>query len=97
MARSAADSRCAAAACTSLPLGRGQSADLEIELAGGVTLGGARPGKRVHATVTGGAVGLILDARDMPLALPRRSEDRRAVLAGWRDTFLREPALPAGR
>ena len=29
-----------------------------------------------------------------PLALPRRSEDRRAVLAGWRDTFLREPAPP---
>ena len=49
----------------------------------------------MHATVTGGAVGLILDARDMPLALPRRSEYRRAVLAGWRDTFLREPALPA--
>jgi len=78
-----------------LPLGRGQSADLEIELAGGVTLGGARQGKRLRATVSGGAVGLILDARDMPLALPRRSEDRRAVLAGWRDTFAREPALTA--
>ncbi|HEY7600292.1 MAG TPA: hypothetical protein VH741_10230, partial [Candidatus Limnocylindrales bacterium] len=78
-----------------LPLGRGQTADLEIELAGGVSLGGARHGRRVHATVVGGAVGLILDARDMPLALPRRSEDRRAVLAGWRDTLLREPAAPA--
>jgi hypothetical protein len=78
-----------------LPLGRGQAAELEIELASGVTLGGARHGRRVHATVAGGAVGLILDARDTPLALPRRSEDRRAVLTGWRDTFLREPALPA--
>ncbi len=39
-------SRCAAAACDVLPLGRGQAADLEIELAGGVTLGGARQGKR---------------------------------------------------
>jgi hypothetical protein len=78
-----------------LPLGRGQAADLEIELAGGVTLGGARHGKRVHATVSGGTVGLILDARDIPLALPKRSEDRRAVLAGWREAFLREPATPA--
>jgi hypothetical protein len=77
-----------------LPLGRGQAADLEIDLAGGVTLGGARHGRRVRATVSGGAVGLILDARDAPLALPRRSEDRRVVLAGWRDTFLREPAQP---
>ena len=77
-----------------LPLGRGQAAELEIELAGGVTLGGTRHGRRVRATVSGGAVGLILDARDAPLALPRRSEDRRAVLAGWRDTFLREPAQP---
>jgi MutL protein len=78
-----------------LPLGRGQTADLEIELAGGVTLGGARQGRRLRATVSGGAVGLILDARDTPLGLPRRTEDRRAVLAGWRDTFLREPGLTA--
>jgi MutL protein len=77
-----------------LPLGRGQAAELEIELAGGVSLGGTRHARRVRATVSGGAVGLILDARDAPLALPRRSEDRRAVLAGWRDTFLREPAPP---
>jgi hypothetical protein len=75
-----------------LPLGRGQSAELEIELASGVSLGGPRHGRRVHATVTGGAVGLILDARDIPLAAPRRSDDRRAVLSGWRDAFLREPS-----
>jgi hypothetical protein len=75
-----------------LPLGRGHSADLEIELVAGVSLGGARPGRRVHVTVTGGSVGLVLDARDMPLAAPRRTDDRRAVLSSWRDTFLREPA-----
>ena len=89
-------SRCVAAACSR---------------AAARTRAGGRPGdragrrrharrrraraRRLHATVSGGAVGLILDARDMPLGLPRRSEDRRAVLAGWRDTFLREPALPA--
>jgi hypothetical protein len=79
-----------------LPLGRGQAAELEIELGAGVTLGGPRQGRRVQATVTGGSVGLLLDARDMPLALPRRSDDRRAVLSAWRDTFLREPAAPVG-
>jgi hypothetical protein len=77
-----------------LPLGRGHAADLEIELGSGVTLGGPRHARRVQATVTGGSVGLILDARDSPLALPRRSDDRRAVLSGWRDAFLREAAAP---
>ena len=77
-----------------LPLGRGQAAELEIELSGGVTLG-ARARATCACHRVRWAVGLILDARDTPLALPRRSEDRRVVLAGWRDTFLREPALPA--
>jgi hypothetical protein len=77
-----------------LPLGRGQAAELEIELGAGVTLGGPRQGRRLHAAVSGGTVGLMLDARDTPLALPRRSDDRRAVLSAWRDTFGREPATP---
>jgi hypothetical protein len=78
-----------------LPLGRGQSAELDIELMPGVTLGGARAGRRIQASVTGGSVGLLLDARDVPLAAPRRTDDRRAVLAAWRDTFLREPSTTA--
>ncbi|HET6820781.1 MAG TPA: hypothetical protein VFH98_09525, partial [Candidatus Limnocylindria bacterium] len=78
-----------------LPLGRGQSAEVEVELMPGVSLGGARPGRRIHANVSGGAVGLLLDARDMPLAAPRRTDDRRAVLSAWRDTFLREPSATA--
>jgi hypothetical protein len=77
-----------------LPLGRGQSAELEIELEAGVTLGGPRRARRAQVTVTGGALGLILDARDVPLSLPRRADDRRAVLAGWRDAFAREPSTP---
>ena len=77
-----------------LPLGRGQAAELEIELAPGVSLASPRQGARVHATVSGGAVGLVLDARDSPLILPRRSDDRRAMLADWRDTFIREPLAP---
>jgi hypothetical protein len=77
-----------------LPLGRGQAAELEIELGSGVSLGGQRQGRRLRASVSGGTVGLVLDARDTPLALPRRSDDRRAVLSSWRDTFAREPAAP---
>jgi len=79
-----------------LPLGRGQAADLDIELDGGATLGGPRRSRRVRASVIGGTVGLVLDARDIPLVLPRRADDRRAVLASWRDTLGREAALPPG-
>lgn len=74
-----------------VPLERGQQAELEIELEPGVTLGAARRSRRVRSEVRGGIVGLVLDARDAPLLLPRRTDERRAVLAGWREAFLREP------
>jgi hypothetical protein len=73
-----------------LPLARGQVAELTIELADGVSLGAARRSPRVQAMATGGTVGLILDARGIPIGLPRRGDDRRAVLAGWRDALQRE-------
>lgn len=79
-----------------LPLPRGHQAELEIELHGGATLGRGRQTERVTAGATGGAVGLILDARGVPPALPRRSDDRRAMLASWRDTLLREASMPTG-
>ena len=47
--------------------------------------------------MTGGAVGLMLDARGVPIALPKRGDDRREVLAGWRDTLMREAALGSER
>ena len=78
-----------------VPLPRGQVAELEIELDPAVSLGAPRRTRRIRAMVTGGAVGLVLDARDAPLLLPRRSDDRRAVLASWRAAFLREARLPA--
>ena len=80
-----------------LPLAQGQVAELEIELEGGASLGTNRRAQRARTEVRGGSVGLVLDARDAPLLLPRRSDDRRAVLAGWRETFLREARLPASR
>ena len=73
-----------------VPLARGQEAELLIEPAPGISLGAPRRSPRIQGRATGGAVGLILDARGVPLALPRRADDRRAVLAGWRDAFIRE-------
>jgi len=78
-----------------VPLPRGQVAELEIELDPAVSLGAPRRTRRLHASVSGGAVGVVLDARDAPLLLPRRSDDRRAVLSAWRDTFQREVRPPA--
>jgi hypothetical protein len=73
-----------------VPLARGHEAELAIELGSGVSLGASRRSPRITALATGGSVGLILDARGAPIALPRRADDRRAVLAGWRDAFARE-------
>ena len=76
-----------------LPLSRGQVAELEIDLDPSVRLGAPRSARSVQATVTGGAVGLVLDGRDVPLQLPRRTDDRRTVLSSWRETLLREPSV----
>jgi hypothetical protein len=77
-----------------LPLGRGQEAELTIEPGDGVSLGTSRRSPRLQAVATGGAVGLILDARGVPIALPRRGDDRRAVLTAWEGALARE--IPSG-
>jgi hypothetical protein len=74
-----------------LPLARGQRAELEIELEGGASLGLPGRVRRARARVSGGPAGVVLDARDIPLLLPRRAEDRRAIVSGWRAALLREP------
>ena len=80
-----------------IPLGAGQFAELEVGLEEGASLGGPRRSRRAWAEVSGGSVGVILDARGVPTSLPRRAEDRRAVLSAWRDAMLREPPQPAPR
>lgn len=80
-----------------VPLGRGQEAELTIEPGPGVSLGTQRRSPRIQALATGGAVGLILDARGVPIVLPKRGDDRRAVLAGWRDALGRESATGVER
>lgn len=74
-----------------VPLGRGQEAELTIEPGDGVSLGPARRSPRIQARATGGPIGIVLDARGVPIPLPKRSDDRRAVLASWRDALNREP------
>ena len=80
-----------------LALPRGQEAELTIEPANGVTLGAARRSPRITANATGGVVGLVLDARGIPIGLPRRADDRRAVVASWRDSLMREAPIGAER
>jgi hypothetical protein len=80
-----------------VPLGAGQFAELEIGLEEGASLGGPRRSRRAWAEVSGGSVGVILDARGVPTGVPRRAEDRRAILSAWRDAMLREPPQPAPR
>jgi len=74
-----------------VPLAAGQQAELVIEPGPGVSLGAPRRSSRIQAMATGGAVGIVLDGRGVPIALPRRADDRRAVLAAWRDALTREP------
>ena len=39
----------------------------------------------------------MLDARGIPIALPRRGDDRREVITGWRDALQREAQPGAER
>jgi hypothetical protein len=73
-----------------VPLAAGQEAELLIEPGPGITLGASRRSPRIQARATGGAVGIILDGRGVPIALPRRGDDRRAVLAAWHDALSRD-------
>jgi hypothetical protein len=75
---------------TVLPLERGAHGELEIELERGVHVGTSVRGPRLRAAVTGGSVGVILDARDDPIQLPARPGDARSVIQTWRDTLRRE-------
>ena len=78
-----------------LPLERGGSGDLEIELERGVHVGAPVRGPRLRAAVTGGAVGIILDARGDPIQLPGRPGDARTMIQSWREALRREPRASA--
>ena len=65
-----------------VPLESGQSAEVEIEPARGLDVGAGR-GRSLRATVRGGVVGLVIDARGRPLALPDDENLRRRKIAAW--------------
>ena len=73
-----------------LPLPRGSEAELSIETGPGVSLGAARRSPRARAMASGGAVGIVLDGRGVPIAMPRRGDDRRAMQSAWADALARE-------
>ncbi|MFO0784156.1 MAG: glutamate mutase L [Phycisphaerales bacterium] len=63
-------------------LAHDQQCTLEVEPERGFDVGGG-PGKPVSRTVRGGTVGLILDARGRPIAVPEAEADRRAAITRW--------------
>ncbi|MGD9856556.1 MAG: glutamate mutase L [Planctomycetaceae bacterium] len=64
------------------PLEGGKTATVVIEPARGFDVGNGS-GKRVEREVRGGTVGLILDARGRPLALPEDRAECRRVVGAW--------------
>lgn len=65
-----------------LPLPAGQAATLSIQPRHGVNAGFG-PGRGGTMTVSGGEVGIVLDARGRPIALPDDSGRRRELLKKW--------------
>lgn len=64
------------------PLPPGATAEVSLRPQRGFDVGEGR-GRPVARTVTGGVVGLILDGRGRPLALPVSAEERIAQLQRW--------------
>jgi hypothetical protein len=79
-------------------LGIGETAEVEVDPVRGVDFGNG-PGKSAKRTVKGGTVGIILDARGRPLALPEDPTERRAAVRRTIDAIRLYPdqeAAPAG-
>jgi hypothetical protein len=65
-----------------LPLGPGDTAKIAIHPARGFDAG-AGPGRSVQKEIRGGTVGLVLDARGRPLALPETRREAQAAVERW--------------
>jgi hypothetical protein len=64
------------------PLAVGEEAAVALKPARQIDLGAGR-GEPVERRVRGGVVGLLLDGRGRPLALPAKKEDRIRALKEW--------------
>jgi len=67
-----------------IPLEAGQKATLELRPTRQFDIGWGRRGRGAVAEVDGGPLGIVIDARGRPLALPEGEDDRRRVLQKWR-------------
>jgi len=65
-----------------IPLDVGQTAKVEVIPAGGLDVGAGK-GRRLEATVHGGLVGIVIDARGRPLELPAEPARRVQKLTEW--------------
>jgi uncharacterized protein (TIGR01319 family) len=65
-----------------IPLKEGEKAELEITPFRGADIGRGA-GKKRKVTVEGGVVGIILDARGRPIALPNDENERKRKLIEW--------------
>lgn len=69
-----------------LPLGADERTRVTVEPARGFDVGEGR-GRSVSADVTGGVVGLIIDARGRPLRLPDSDTARAAAIRRWHEAL----------
>ncbi len=76
------------------PLGPGETAMVTIEPKRGFDFGEG-PGKRVQRQVKGGTVGLILDGRGRPLALPEDMVARQSTIEKWVEAMELYPEMQA--
>jgi uncharacterized protein (TIGR01319 family) len=65
-----------------LPLGLNEAAQLEVSPTRKFDIG-AGNGRRLTTKVTGGVVGIILDARGRPFSFPEDVRERQKILTGW--------------
>jgi hypothetical protein len=69
-----------------LPLPPGQTAQLRVHPRHGIDAGFG-PGRAGTLTVSGGIMGLVIDARGRPIRLPADSSRRRELLKRWRSSL----------
>jgi uncharacterized protein (TIGR01319 family) len=73
-----------------VPLGYGEEAELTLKPRRMEIAGVKSRGERL--AVTGGELGLIIDARGRPIRFPRAVEQRRERLRAWQQAITEEPA-----
>ena len=65
-----------------IPLGEREEVEATIQPARAFDVGEG-PGKEIKKTITGGVVGVLLDARGRPLYLPEKEDDKKQLLLSW--------------